>query len=105
MQNVTSYMKLDTDTFVHRMPVDPFRLLEQEELDYLGPIMYPDAPSVVEGIWETFPRFALEERIHQRGLVPLSNAGKDANSARDISSMPLEQAVQVLFNGSVVDTT
>jgi len=97
MQNVTSFMKLDTDTFVRRMPVDPFRLLEQEELDYLGPIMYTDSPSVVEGIWETFLRFALDEGIHPRGLVPLSNEGKDVYTAQDISEMPLDQAVQVLF--------
>ena len=97
MRNVTSYMKLDTDTLVKSMPVDPFRLLEDEQLDYVGPIMYQDGSVVVEGIWETFLRFALEESIHPRGLVPLSNGNKDGFSAEDISRMSVEQAVHVLF--------
>ena len=98
MHNVTSYMKLDTDTIVKTMPVDPFRLLEAERLDYLGPIMYQDAPHVVEGIWETFLRFALEEGIHPRGLEPLSNRNQDNYSAEDISHMSVEHASDVLFH-------
>lgn len=97
MRNVTSYMKLDTDTMVKSMPVDPFRLLENEPLDYLGPIMYQDGPRVVEGIWQTFLRFAVEEGIHPRGLIPLSNAGQDNFSTTDVSEMSLEQATRVLL--------
>lgn len=98
MRNVTSYMKLDTDTIIRDMPVDPFQLLQHERLDYLGPIMYQDGPSVVEGIWETFLRFALEEGIHPKGLIALSNQNQDQYSPEDISHMPLEQAVDVLFH-------
>ena len=97
MHNVSAYMKLDTDTIIRSMPVDPFRLLEDEQLDYIGPIMYQDGPRVVEGIWETFLRFAVEEGIHPRGLVPLSNGNKDGYSAEDISGMSLEQATGVLL--------
>jgi hypothetical protein len=97
MRNVSRYMKLDTDTFVNSMPVDPFNILEQEKLDYLGPIMYPDSLNNVEGLWETFLRFAVEEEIHPRGLVPLSNEFKDGISAEEISRMSVKQASHVLF--------
>jgi hypothetical protein len=69
MSNVTSYMKLDTDTFVERMQVDPFEIMEREHLDYLGSVMYKEPNSVVDGLWETFLRFASEEGIHPGGLT------------------------------------
>jgi hypothetical protein len=97
MSNVTSYMKLDTDTFVESMQVDPFEVMERDHLDYLGSVMYKEPNSVVDGLWETFLRFASEEGIHPGGLTRLSNENVDSFSEEDISRMPVNLAVDVLF--------
>ena len=62
MQNVTQYLRLDTDSVLVEMPVDPFAVLESESLGYLSSVMYKESPVSTTGIWETFLRFALSRR-------------------------------------------
>lgn len=97
MQNVTSYFRMDTDTFLVEMKRDPFQELERERLGYLTSVVYKDSPRQVEGLWDTFLRFALRENIHPRGLVPLSNQWTDSHSEDTISRMPVSEAVAVLY--------
>ena len=44
MRNVTSYLRLDTDTYLVDMPVDPFNILEDEGIAYLSSIVYHESP-------------------------------------------------------------
>jgi mannosyltransferase len=99
MRNVTSYLRLDTDTFLVEMPVDPFAILAREsQIAYLGSVMYKESPVSTTGLWETFLRFARDEQIHPWGLTPLSRQGVDGYSDKDIREMPSRDAIDVLFN-------
>jgi hypothetical protein len=83
MKHVTSYLRLDTDTFLVEMPVDHFAILENENLGYLASVMCKESPVSTTGIWETFLRFARDEQIHPWGLAPLSRQGVDRFSDKD----------------------
>ena len=97
MDNVTSYLRLDTDTTLIKMGVNPFEQLERERLGYLTSVVYKESARQTEGMWETFLRFAKRENIHPRGLVRLSNNYVDSHSAEEISSMSVEDAITVLY--------
>jgi hypothetical protein len=97
MRNVTSYLRLDTDTYLHHMPVNPINILETEGIAYLSSVAYLELPLNTDGLWETFLRFAYNEGIHPWGLVPLSNDGVDSLSVRDIQRMSIRDAVDVLY--------
>jgi hypothetical protein len=97
MQNVTSYLRLDTDTFLVEMPINPFTILQDENLAYLAPVMYKETLANTHGLWETFLRFARDEQIHSWGLAPLSRQGGDSFSENDIREMPLRAAINVLY--------
>lgn len=97
MQNVTSYLRLDTDTFLVEMPVNPFTILQNENLAYLASVMYKETLANTQGMWETFLRFASDEQIHPWGLVPLSRQGTDSFSEKDIQEMPIRVAIDVLY--------
>ena len=96
-KNVTSYMRLDTDTNLVEMPVDPFSLLQRENISYLSSVSYKESRDTTHGLWETMLRFAERERSHPWGLAPLSNAGKDMHSTEDIRRMDLRDAAWVLY--------
>jgi len=96
MRNVTSYMRLDTDTNLIHMPVNPFQLLQRENIPYLSSVSYKESRETTRGLWETFLRFAEQEKIHPWGLAPLSNTGKDMHSTEDIQRMHLKDAARVL---------
>jgi hypothetical protein len=98
LRNVTSYLRLDTDTYLVEMPVDPFAILEREGLGYLGSVMYKESPVTTTGLWETFLRFARDEEIHPWGLAPLSKQGVDGYSEADLRAMPLRDAIDVLYH-------
>lgn len=98
MQNVTQYLRLDTDSVLVEMPVDPFAVLESESLGYLSSVMYKESPVSTTGIWETFLRFARDEQIHPWGLAPLSGSGMDEFSEKDIREMPIRDAINVLYH-------
>ena len=98
MHNVTSYLRLDTDTILVKMNKTPFKLLESERLGYLTSVVYREEERYTAGLWETFLRFAKRENIHPRGLVRLSNNYVDSHSAEEISSMSVEDAITVLYS-------
>lgn len=96
MHNVTSYLRLDTDTYLIDMPVDPFQILQNENIGYLSSIVLKESPVSTQGLWETFLRFALRENIHPWGLTPLSVSNVDEYTPEDIRKMPLRKAIDVL---------
>lgn len=97
MLNVSSYLRLDTDLILQEMQGDPFATMAENELAYLGSVMYEETARTVEGLWETFLRFSSLSGIHPGGLAPLSNHHKDAHSDEDVGRMPLKKAVEVLL--------
>ena len=98
MRNVTGYLRLDTDTFLMDMPINPFNLLKKEEtIGYLSSIVFKESPILAKGLWETFLRFAHEEGIHPFGLTPLSISEKDLYTTEDIRQMPIRDAIDVLY--------
>ena len=99
MRNVTSYLRLDTDTDLVAMPANPFELLAAEPgLAYLASVAYKEGTKQAEGLWETLLRFAFDADIHPWGLAPLSNRhADDAHSDMDLKRMPLLEAVDVLY--------
>lgn len=96
MANVSTYFRLDTDTILQEMPDNPFQMLEDHGLGYLGSVMYLESSRQVEGLWETFLRYSSSSGIHPGGLAPLSNAHTDKYSEGDIQAMSLTKALKVL---------
>lgn len=96
MQNVSSYMRIDTDLFLQKMPIDPFSILKTEKLAYLSTVYYKENKRQTEGLWETFLRFAVQHDIHPKGLIPLSNQNKITSNS-NIQNMTTEQAANVLY--------
>jgi len=98
MQGVTRYLRLDTDTFLERMPRDPFDALEREGLAYFGSAVYKDSAFQTQGLWETFLRFALQNGVHPAGLEPLSvRRPADARAERDLRALPAHEAADILL--------
>jgi hypothetical protein len=95
MQNVTSYMRLDTDTHLVTMPVNPFDLLTNHNLTYLASVVYKESKPMTAGLWETFLRFAVDEAIHPWGLTPLANAGVEDED--DLRQRSVREAAEVLY--------
>lgn len=96
MQNVSVYFRMDTDTFLEKMPGNPFEYMHSKGLAYLGSVMYKDSPNEVDGLWETFLRYSVTSGIHPGGLAPLSNSHADTLSFEQIQSMPASAALEVL---------
>ena len=95
MRGVTRYLRLDTDTHLIHMPVNPFAILDAEpHLAYLASVVYKEEARQTDGLWETVLRFAVKEGLHPWGLTPLSNRG--APSDTDIRAMAVRDAAEAL---------